>query len=183
VWDGKDTLLGLIRQHLSWYPLMELRDIYKLLFQAVMGSGHLITSPEQFTLHLHSEFVRLVSVSIEPLFVPVRPDQTLMRLNLRPYKSRHLGINQLILPLLETAQQATGGMTELKSAWMEFLQLCEQGRVDKFSIDEIHHFSHWLDKMEFPLVHHSEIYRREYQPVYRLISAKFIPKLGLMDAG
>jgi hypothetical protein len=94
-----------------------------------------------------------------------------------------MGINQLILPLLETAQQATGGMTELKSAWMEFLQLCELGRVDKFSIDEIHHFSHWLDKMEFPLVHHSEIYRREYQPVYRLISAKFIPMLGLMDAG
>jgi hypothetical protein len=183
MWEDKDTQLGLIRQHMSWYPLMELRDIYKLLYQGVMGSGHLIASPEQFTLRLHSEFVHLIPISNEPLFVPVRPDQTLFRLNLRPYKNRHLGINQLILPLLETAQLATGEIAELKSAWLEFVQLCEHGQIGKFEITAVHEFSNWLDKMEFPVVHHSEIYRREYQPAYQLISAKFIPELGLADAG
>jgi hypothetical protein len=32
-------------------------------------------------------------------------------------------------------------------------------------------------------VHHSDTYRREYQPAYRLIAAGFISALELKDAG
>ncbi len=47
--DDRDGLLWLLKQHLDWYPQMELRDVYKLLYQGVMGAEHLISSPEEFT--------------------------------------------------------------------------------------------------------------------------------------
>ena len=37
--DSPENLVELLKQHLSWYPLMEPRDIYKLLYQGVRGPG------------------------------------------------------------------------------------------------------------------------------------------------
>jgi hypothetical protein len=54
--DDPESLLKLIQQHLSWYPLMQPRDVYKLLYQGVMGSEHMINpsrnSPVIYTLSL-----------------------------------------------------------------------------------------------------------------------------------
>jgi hypothetical protein len=61
--------------------------------------------------------------------------------------------------------------------------LCEAGRINQFSTSTVHGFGAWLVEMAFPVVHHSDIYRRSYRPAYRLIAANFIPELGLSDAG
>jgi hypothetical protein len=41
--------IGLVQLHSGWYPLMELRDVYKLLYQGVMGPEHSIASSEEFS--------------------------------------------------------------------------------------------------------------------------------------
>jgi hypothetical protein len=181
--DETASMLGLIQQHLSWYPLMEPRDIYKLLYQGVMGSEHLISSSDDFTRHLRSEFDHLLSTPSERILEPIRPDQTLLRLNIRAYKNQHRRIDPLISPLLETARSFTGDYTKLKASWTSFIQSCEQGWIFNFSIKEIHQFNAWLEEMVYPSVHHSDTYRREYQPAYRLIAAGFISALELKDAG
>lgn len=180
--DNPGSLLKLIQQHLSWYPLMEPRDIYKLLFQGVMGSEHMIPTRQEFIRRMYSEFERLQPDQHQRVLEPVRSDQLLFRLNLRAYKSQPVSIDQLFTALLESARLISGCTTELQTVWGVFVQLCEQGHISKFNISTIQRFTHWLEQMKFPAVHHSEIYRREYQPAYRLISAKFIPDLGLADA-
>ncbi len=180
--DDPDDLLKLLRQHLSWYPLMEPRDIYKLLYQGVMGSEHLLTSSEEYIWHLRSEFERLQPDVNQRLLEAVRPDLTLFRLNLRAFKTRQVKIDLLFSSLIETAQAINGSKNEIQAVWAGFTQWCLQGRVGRFEIKKIHQFSLWLFEREFPAVHHSEIYRREYQPTYRLIYNKFIRRLGLADA-
>lgn len=177
--EGLDALL---KQHLNWYPLMELHDIYKLLYQGAMGSEHLISSPEEFAQRLRSEFDHLRPDPMERIFEPVRPNQTLLRLNLRAYKSRQTWIDPLISPLLETARSFTGDLAELRATWNGFIQSCELGQIQNYKINEIHTFTAWLEKLDFPAVHHSEIYCREYQPAYLLISDRFVHQLGLDDA-
>jgi len=174
--------VGLIQLHLSWYPLMELRDIYKLLYQGVMGAEHLVSSPEEFTRKLASEFDRLLPDPYGRLLEPVRADQSLLRLNLRIYKSQLGKIEALAPPLLETAHAGTGNPGELRSAWMGFVGSCEQGLILGEKITEIHQFTSWLEKSDFPPVHHSEVYRRQYQPAYRLISSQSIGQLELSFA-
>ncbi len=173
-------LLTLIEMHLSWYPLMELRDVYKLLYQGVMGAEHLMPSRQDYTDYLEAEFEPLLPDPTEHLLEPVRPDGALYRLNLRAYKVRKLRLNGLIPFLLETAHIITGTKSELISSWAQFSQFCLQGQIQQFDAETIEQFSQWLEQIDYPALHHSETYGREYQPAYRLIAARFIHELELV---
>jgi hypothetical protein len=175
------SLLTLLEQHLSWYPLMELRDIYKLLYQGVMGSEHLLTSAEDYTQYLQAEFDQLQPNASQRLFEPVRTDGALFRLNLRPYKARHTDLENLTPYLLESARIVTGTRSELCVVWAVFIELCIHGRICNFDANVTSRFSQRLEGVDYPPMHHSDVYQRAYQPAYRLIAAKFIPKLGLAD--
>ena len=163
-------------------PGMEPRDIYKLLYQGVRGPEHLISS-STFIERLRAEWEFLDLAVGDPMWESIRPDGKLLRLNLRPYKSRQVGIDLLITPLLETAWLITGDLAKLQSTWLSFTQLCEHEQLTNFNIPEVHRFNRWLEKMEFPAVHHSEPYRREYQPAYRLIAVQYVTELGYEIAG
>ncbi len=173
------SLLTFLQQHLSWYPLMELRDVYKLLYQGVLGAEHLMPSRDEYTRYLRAEFEPLQADPAQRLLEPIRPDGALYRLNLRLFKARQQGLDQLISYLLETAQIITGTRAELLAAWDEFTRLCLQGQIQQFDTETIEQFSQWLEQVEYPALHHSETYSREYRPAYRLIAAPFIHELGL----
>ena len=172
-------LLTLLKLHLSWYPLMELRDVYKLLYQGVMGAEHLMPSREEYTRYLEAEFEPLQPDPTERLLEPVRPDGALYRLNLRPYKAHQLELDQLISYLLETAQIIKGTKSELITIWQKFCQLCMHGHMRIFDPADIEPFTRWLEHVEYPALHHSEAYGREYRPAYRLIATKFLQTLVL----
>jgi hypothetical protein len=171
----------LLEMHLQWYPLMQLRDVYKLIFQGVMGAEHLMPSREEYTRYLMDEFQPLVPDPAERLLEPLRPDGALYRLNLRPLKARQLGLDRLISYLLDTADVIKGDRAELLAAWAEFTQLCVQGQFHQYDPASIEQFSQWLEQVEYPAIHHSEVYNREYQPAYRLIARQFIQELGLEE--
>jgi hypothetical protein len=180
--DDPDGLLMLLEQHLSWYPFMELRDIYKLLYQGVMGSEHLINSREEFAQYLASEYASLQPDPSERLLEPIRVDGALFRLNLRPYKAHPLETNQLISSLVKTSQLIKGTRNELLMVWEEFMQLCQHSQINNFDPAALQHFNMRLKELDYPAMHHSEAYEQAYQPAYRLISASFIHRLGLTDA-
>jgi hypothetical protein len=180
--DKAERFNELVKQHLNWYPLMEARDIYKLLYQGVMGSEHLIASADEFTQYLRREFDPLPANPSERILEPVRPDQNLLRLNLRAYKCHQLHVDVLIPALLETAQAFSGDLVDLRAVWKGFVQSCGQGLIASIQLDQLHQFMRWLDENGFPTAHHSEAYARTYQPAYRLISNDFIDQIGLGDA-
>jgi hypothetical protein len=177
-----ESFTELVRQHLIWYPLMELRDIYKLLYQGMMGSEHLISSAEEFSQYLRREFDPLHPNPSERILEPVRPDQSLLRLNLRAYKCHQLHLDLLIPALLETTQAFSGNLVDLRAVWMGFIQFCEQGRITNIQLDQVYQFTVWLEEHRFPAAHHSEAYVSVYQPAYRLVSNDFIHLIGLGDA-
>ena len=172
-------LLILLQQHLEWYPLMELRDVYKLLYQGAFGSEHLATSSEEFIRHLHQEYARLIPDSSIRLLEPITVEDALFRVNLRAYKSRQQNIRLLLKPLLKTTTAITPDKANLSRTWATFVRLGELGNIHNFILPEVYQFGYWLELADFPVVHHSEVYRREYQPAYRLIAAEFIPELEL----
>ena len=180
--DDPESLLNLIQQHLSWYPLMQPRDVYKLLYQGVMGSEHMIHSQQEFTSYLHVEFEQLQPDPTQHLLEPIRPDGSLLRLNLRRYKSRQFDLDLLAQFLMKTAQLITGTQAELRATWDIFVHLCHDSQLSVFDINAVDQFSRKLNQLDYPAMHHSETYAREYQPSYRLLSANFIHPLGLIDA-
>jgi len=181
--DDPEGLLPLLEQHLSWYPLMELRDFYKLIYQGVMGSEHLLTSAENYIQYLQDEFRLIQPEASLRLIEPVRRDEALLRINFAPYKARDLELDRLTPALLETAQLVRGTKTELRTAWAAFVELCMHGHICNFDANVILRFSKRLEEADYPAAHHSEVYRQAYKPAYRLIAAKYVSALGMNDAG
>jgi hypothetical protein len=179
-----DTLgiLDLLNQHLGWYPLLEVQDVYKLLYQGVMGSEHLMPSIEEYSSSLASEYGSIQPDATRQLFEPVRADGKLFRINLGPLKTRGIGLAGLISPLIHTTQVVRGTKNELENTWNTFIELCLQGYVVCFDLEEVERFTGQVEQLGYPAVHHSERYTRAYQPSYRLVAAQFVGQLGLGDA-
>jgi hypothetical protein len=178
-----DPWLDLIQQHLGWYPLMELADIYKLLYQGVMGPEHMVATQQEFARRLQAEFETQLQDDAQPVLEVIRPDHQLFRLNLRPFKASHSNVDELIPPMLATTKLITGTADDVRSVWLDISHHVEQGRIARFSSTQLEEFSTWLTQQEYPPIHHSEVYTQEYRPAYRLISSKFIADLGLVNAG
>ncbi len=170
-------LTVVIHQHLNWYPLMELRDVYKLIYQGVLGSEHLVSSTTEFASYLEQEFEHLVPDPAGRLAEPVRPDGGLLRINLRPYKSRQQDVAQLVPLCLETAAEKWGKLSDLQEAWDSFVSQVKQSRFPQFTLEQVVDFTSWLEAHNYPALHHSEIYRQHYQPAYRLISSGLFQQL------
>jgi hypothetical protein len=178
-----ESWLGLIMRHLGWYPLMQLSDIYKLLYQGVMGPEHMVATQQEFSRRLEGEFENQPQSTDQPVLEVIRPDSSLYRLNLRPYKARYSRVDRLIPAMLATTKLITGTHEELRSIWSDITRDVEQGKIAEISTTQLDEFNTWLKQQAFPPVHHSEVYTREYQPSYRLISSKFTADLDLVDAG
>lgn len=178
-----EAWLSLIEQQLNQYPLMELLDIYKLLYQGVMGPEHMMATRQEFSRRLLAEFDAVQPDQTQGVLESIRPGHALFRLNLRAYKARHSSVEELIPAMLATTKLVAGTLDELRTLWASFSQWCRQGKIAKFTTTDIDNFINWLEEQCFPTVHHSKIYTLEYQPAYRLIASDFIDELGLADAG
>jgi hypothetical protein len=178
-WNQLEDVVSILSEHLNLRPFMQVQDIYKLLYQGVIGSEHLLESPgsadaaRQFEGRLRAEFEMLEPGENEPLFESIHPAGSLQRLNLRPYKARQGDLSRLSAVCLDTARQARGTKAELQAAWKLFERACREGTWPGLSLSDSLAFSDWLNENDFPSVHHSQLYRATYQPAYRLIDAAY----------
>lgn len=175
--------IGLLEQHLHWYPLMEVQDIYKLLYQGLMGSEHGVASQEEYTYFLEKEYESVQSNPAQQLFEPVRADGALYRINLRPLKSRKMHLDELVPLLIETAGVVRATKLDLRNTWELFTNLFSQMHLSTIDVANLENFTQHLEKMDYPVMHHSQLYSQAYMPAYRLIGAAFISDLGLSDNG
>jgi hypothetical protein len=168
MWDSTATVARLVDDHLIHYPAMEPTDVYKLLYQGVLGPEHLIASPPAFAARLRTEYDEVLPDETEPVWEPFRPDGALGRVNLRPLKAGGGEVERLIAACLETAERSWGTPGELRTAWKAFVELCQSGRWPAFPLATMLTLTERLEAEGFPPMHHSSAYRLSYRPAYRL---------------
>ena len=172
MWDSPAAVARLIDDHLARYPAMEPADVYKLLYQGVLGPEHLIASPTAFAARLQAEYDALLPGEAGPLWEPVRPDGALGRVNLRPFKAGDGDVDGLIAACLETAGHTWGTPAELRAAWATFVELCRTGRWPAFPLTTVAALTDRLVAEGYPPIHHSAAYRQAYRPAYRLLARR-----------
>jgi len=155
---------------MNWYPSMEPRDVYKLLYQGALGPEHNVVDENAFRERLLAEYAPLEACPEERLSESVRPDGSLLRINLRAFKFRDGDLESLIAACLSAARREWGGSGDLRLAWGSFCGLCQEGRWPGFAPASLSDCSVWLKARGYPAVHHSPIYRSCYHPSYRLIA-------------
>lgn len=171
-----EKLTPIIKAHLTLYPAMQARDVYKLLYQSVCGAEHLMSSASAFEEYLRAEFDAVTALDEESLLVSLRADGTLSRINLRPYKAR----GGTVAALMRECMRATlpvdqSARDELRRAWGAFRNGCQAGNWSSLSLIDVMELDSWLMQHDYPAVHHSDAFRQTYRPAYRLaIASPFI---------
>ena len=172
--DRAEQFAALISDHLTQRPGMQPRDIYKLLYQGVRGPEHLIASAQEFTERLSAEWEALDLADQEALSESIRPDGSLLRLNLRPYKAAGGGLKTLAEACLETGLRPWGTQVELELTWQLLAATYSQNPPAGLLGTDFVTFTHWLQDSGYPAVHHSDHYRKLYRPAYRLVASGLI---------
>lgn len=151
--------MKLIEEHKQRYPLMQGQDVYKLLYQGLLGPEHLLADPQRFLAGLQEELKGLTPGPAAALYEPVRPDGRLVRLHLRAWQSTGQSLDALLDACLAAARQSWGTPADLEQLWQAYAA----------SRPELSELTQTLRQNGFPPVHHSDAYRQAYRPAYRLV--------------
>ena len=160
-----------IQKHIDAYPLMEVRDVCKLIYQSIFGGGHMIPNPEYSLKRLREEYEAMKDVfgEEENKIEEIGEDACRMYLNTLKNGLSPETLNQMFVL---SANKKKGTVEELEEALALFLKDCEDCSFP-FSYGEAADFIEKWKKEGYPAISHSETYRNSYLPAYRVIERDY----------
>ena len=169
----QEGLHQVVRYHMEKHPSMEIQDLYKLVFQAAMGSEHAVPNREAARRWLERELSTLTAVSQEPLSEPLSPDGTLVRVNLRSFAERGGDMDLLLDAFVATAEHVSASEEKLREYWIDVEAMAESGEIP-FAESELRQLFAEMESRGFPAVHHSNTYRDHCEPAYRVVLLELV---------
>ena len=163
-----------LRAHCARYPELALQDVFKALYQSAFGCEHLIADPSAAADYIRaeaarsgdriSELVELLGGDYCRVHLGILQDglsaETFARLFALSVRHEECGREKLEAML--TALQTMADAGELPFSAQETAEAVETWRRDGF-----------------PPLHHSEIFRQNYAPAYRVLRRDFARALPL----
>lgn len=169
-----DTITHTLLNHFKEYPLLEPRDAFKFLYQSIFGCEHMISSPEFVTSYIKNEYKTITMH--EETIVPLHGNY--VRVNLDILNSG-LSAETLGKLFFLTAKKEKGTSDDLKKAIEMLKKLSKQG-LTPFGEHELSEALKIWEEENYPPIHHSETFRNNYKPAYRVISNDFVNILPLL---
>ena len=170
---AEQSLHRILADQITRYPQMEIQDLYKLLLQAVNGSEHAISSLDTARSWLHRELENLPEGPVEPVIDVISPDDSIVRVNLRPFIQSGGDPSSLLDAFIRTANEYRGTRELLWLYWSFAERLAEAGELP-FKQDDMQAFYKRVEEGGFPAVHHTSRYEEAYRPAYRVIKQEYL---------
>lgn len=171
IYTNPTEIKKIVELHRERYPLMTEEDVVKLIFQGLVGGGHLISSAAEALRLLLEEMEELKADENEPLIEIVSREW--FRLNLRAAKARGIKEEDIAFMLCETAKKPVNSDPVRVYYICTRLDNSEQMKEAAFRIVD--------DDCPPP---HSAQYWHAYQPAYRVLHKDFhehIKQLALIS--
>ena len=159
-----EELEKILREHVKRYPLMQPTDAVKLIYQNEFGGGHLIRDKQAVLNYLRREYESVEKDSAMPLYEDI--GNGIVRVNLAAVKPEDL--EQLGKDFIRSAAEHTGTKERFLQKLDVLRQLTEAGHFGFGMIEMESYLSEYI-KSGCPMVSHSEQYRQNYAPSYRVI--------------
>ncbi len=160
--------------HYSKYPKMQIQDFLKLLYQSCFGPMHLHSNPDLQTIHkyLTSE---LETVKDEGKFQE-EIGNGYSRIYLDAILSNRMSLTDLEEGFYESMNQTidmSKARNDFRTGVIDLIELIEEKKIDLDLNQSVQLTSEYMEKGIRP-IHHSAIYKEEYDPHYRVVSDKLI---------
>lgn len=158
--------LDVLEEQTTRYPLLENEDYLKLAYQSAFGAEHLLSDLGEAERHFHEEYSQTKPSRSLPLAEDLGGDY--LRVNFAPYQAAGFLEEDLFELFLRSAQPQKG-KEALFAQDIETIALFlkeKKGGAAERSFRES--YAAYCQKGIQPL-HHSEAYRKDYEPHYRLV--------------
>jgi len=167
---ARKTLADAVKAQFTLYPQMQISDLYKTLYQGVMGSGHAVDSCKKAEIRLKNELLEAGDcIPGEDSFEELPPSGKIVRVNLRPFILSGGDPGVLLKAFVRTSREYRGSTDDLVRSW-HVASLAQKA----FSLQEMNSFLVGQKLAGFPAIHHSTVYRELYRPAYRVVCKHFI---------
>lgn len=160
-----------LSEQISLHPAMQNQDMLKLCFQAAFGAEHLLKDSARAYMMLEEEF-NSVKAADGLLFEEISEDH--MRINISVWKYKELPLKWLFNIFLFSSNMNSGS----NENFLEYLDIC-RAKAEPLIWDS---FINEYKRKGIKPVHHSEYYRENERPSYRLANKCFINVLPILEA-
>lgn len=164
----EELIKSIVSKQIERYPGMLVQDLYKLVYQGVMGSGHAVTSVADAEKWLSDELLSMGECRDDEVAVE-RLSSNMVRVNLRPFVESRGDTAALLDGFIRTGREYSGNISNLILVWKTVA-----GIQNLFSLSEMTSFITGQEDAGFPATHHSQIYRELYRPAYRVVAEKIL---------
>jgi len=147
---------------------MQIQDVYKLMYQAAMGSGHAVPDSEFVWAWLDRELREMGAGPDEPLLDPISENGEIVRVHLRPYLASGGSVDKLLEAFVHTANDFVGKIDTLETNWDNAI------RNGFWPAPVMEEFITAMKAQGYPAVHHSDHFRKSYKPAYRVVLQKYL---------
>lgn len=168
--QAEPTLLDHAFEQWKSTPEMKIEDAYKWLYHATLGGEHAVTSEDGPRVWLDREWPTLSApLKDEPEVVPLTPDGRLLRVNLRPYRSRGGDKDMLLWAFVFSAQRLKRDESLFVREWDALGAKLKSDAWRQLSHQEWKRLDALTRKQGFPAIEHSPQYEKIYMPAYRVV--------------
>ena len=160
----------ILKAHAKRYEKMEPTDAVKLIYQNEFGGGHLIRDVESCMNYLYREYA-----AVEKSSKPLRPEAIgngMVRVHLAGVQEEEL--EKLGQNFIRSAAIHTGSMDAFLEKLKVLRMVTEQGCFS-FDISRLDAYLREYGAAGYPVVSHSEAYRKAYAPAYRVVVEALTP--------
>ena len=164
-----DKLKQTVLEHIKKYPEIELQDILKMLFQNEFGPKHLAENEIECFKSLSTEINSIDYNENEELFEDIGCDALRLNLMAIPVGTDLNYINKIIV---NSASEFCGTNEKLVVKFGLLVVMAENQEIP-FDIERVRDETNAFAKNGFKPISHSEVYKQNYSPSYRVISKKY----------
>ena len=170
-----ETTRARLLEHYRAYPLMEITDLFKYLFQSAWGCEHMVPSEAVAMDMLRKE---QTSCAPSPFLTTTPLDGAYSRVHL---SSPDEGVSPETLGklFLRSARKAGEGETALIPKLRIARDMICDGSLP-FKLSEFDREEAQWRAIGYPAVHHSDTFRRAYRPAYRVLANGYVTLLPFL---
>lgn len=169
----EETKAALIK-HCKRYPKLQIWDLFKYIYQSSFGCEHMISSFQMAESYIREEAEKCFS-AVEEMVEPLDGDYCRVHLS---YLKEGLSAGTLAKLFFISAVHVEDGKERLEEKLSVLMETVKEKKLP-FEMDAVTAaLSEWRDA-GYPACHHSESFRKEYAPAYRLIKKEYVVLLPL----
>jgi hypothetical protein len=161
------NLSEIIEYHFKKYPMMRPEDAVKLVYQNEFGGGHLIKDKNSALSYLIRELESTPANPSIPLSVPI--GNGIVRVNLAALTEHRITPEHLNNIFVSSAEKIKGSIASFQKKLEILLSVTEKSKSSPFSLEELRGYITKYAGFGYPMVSHSNEYRAEYAPAYRVV--------------